>query len=233
MISLELDSTKRFPVVDTVLPAYPENHRTASYAFHFVSSRRGCSLVSAPSALQSTDEQAEELNWAKGGEVARLYQRYGQRTLAFLVSLGLSRDDAEDVHHQVWMKIIQILPQQSLEGSFRAWMFQVMRNSAVDWMRKKKPALVDSATMDATANDPACEGVEASFIQQEYHDALARCLAQLDETARELVRGRLSGQDYPQLAATLHLEVARAHRVFFDAKESLTRCVRVRMGDES
>lgn len=189
--------------------------------------------MSAPSALQSTDEQAEELHWARGGDVARLYLRYGQRTLAFLISLGLGRDDAEDVHHQVWMKLLQTLPQQSLDGSFRAWLFQVMRNAAVDWMRKKKPSLLDATTIESTVGEASDESVESIFIQQEYLDALSRCLGRLDETSRELVRGRLSGKDYPQLAASLQLEIARAHRVFFDAKESLSRCIRKRMGDES
>ena len=112
-------------------------------------------------------------------------------------------------------------------------MFQVMRNAAVDWMRKKKPDSLEHSAFDSKTDDSAESSVESTFIQREYHDALTACLAKLDETARRLVRGRLAGQDYSGLAEQLDLEIARAHRLFFTAKESLGKCVKSRMGDEA
>ncbi|MEM9186733.1 MAG: sigma-70 family RNA polymerase sigma factor [Planctomycetota bacterium] len=164
-------------------------------------------------------------------ELPALYEEYADRTLAFLVSLGLRRADAEDVHHEAWMKIVRKLGDAPLVGNFRAWMFQVMRNAAYDAMRRKRPTPTEDAAIEAAAGEAPAPAAEESMIQREYQDALAACLERLDEVRQGLVRGRLAGDDYPEIAKRLDIQVARAHRLFFSAKQSLTQCVQTRMGE--
>lgn len=163
-------------------------------------------------------------------DVAWLYEQLGQRTFAFLVSLGLKRADAEDAHHEAWLKVVKALREKPIEGNYRGWVFQVMRNTAYDAMRRKRPIPTEGAVIEAAAGADPDLSAPAAMIEQEYRQSLAACLDSLEPLPRKLLSGRLAGRDYPALAAELGVAVARAHRVFHAAKTAVARCVQSRMG---
>lgn len=183
--------------------------------------------------VDATGDPSSAAEAVSSADLPSLYEQYADRTLAFLVSLGLKRADAEDVHHEAWMKIVRKLSDGPLSGSFRAWMFQVMRNSAYDAMRRKRPTPTEDAAIEAAAGGAPDLPAEEAMIEGEYRDALAGCLDELDATKQGLVRGRLTGDDYPEIAARLDIPVARAHRLFHTAKQLLTQCVQSRMGERT
>jgi RNA polymerase sigma factor (sigma-70 family) len=63
------------------------------------------------------------------------------------------------------------------------------------------------------------------LVERERREALARCLQELDEPARELVRARLAGEGYAEICGRLGLKPERAHKLFHQAKEHLQACV--------
>ncbi|MEN1681567.1 MAG: sigma-70 family RNA polymerase sigma factor [Planctomycetota bacterium] len=142
----------------------------------------------------------------------------------------MKRADAEDAHHEGWLKVVKALRDKPVEGNYRGWVFQVMRNAAYDAMRRKRPTPAEGELIEAAAGaDPELTAPSA-MIQQEYRDALAACLGELDPLHQGLLRGRLAGRDYTELAEELGVAVARAHRVLHSAKTAVTRCVQGRMG---
>src|SRR4051812_47544811 len=69
-------------------------------------------------------------------DVGALYARYARRLLAFLGGLGVPRRLCEDVHHDVWLRVVAALAEKPFQGHFRGWLFQVARNLAIDRFRK-------------------------------------------------------------------------------------------------
>ncbi|MGB7325652.1 MAG: sigma-70 family RNA polymerase sigma factor [Rubripirellula sp.] len=175
--------------------------------------------MSSPIAAPLSDD--EEL--ARAVDVDALYRRYGRRSFAFLASLGVRGSDADDVGQIAWMRVLESLRKQPFEGNFRAWLFQILRNTAIDMMKKKRPDSLDDVVANQTA--AILPSPDQNLIDAEYHAALQSCLDRLDDQSRMIVRQRLAGQGYPSIAETMSISTARAHRMFFSAKESLTHCL--------
>ena len=169
------------------------------------------------------DFDAEDLEFARRADIESLYQRYDRRTFAFLASLGIRGADAEDIHQKAWMRVLEALRKKPFEGHFRGWLFQIVRNTAIDSMRKKRPESLDAEIAQETIADAS--GPEESLIDEEYKSAVARCVERLDENQQHIVRGRLAGESYDTICERLQITTARAHRQFFDAKKALAACL--------
>src|SRR3989304_5553453 len=52
---------------------------------------------------------------------------------------GLSEEDARDVTQDFFQRILEKIDQYDAnEGQFLSWAFQILRNLAVDWLRRNK-----------------------------------------------------------------------------------------------
>jgi RNA polymerase sigma-70 factor (ECF subfamily) len=149
----------------------------------------------------------------------RLYNRHGTRLLAFLSS-RVSSANLEDVHQAVWQRVWERLPKAFDGKHFRAWLYQIARNLAIDYGRKKHPRLLTELKSPAQEQRQLEEAME-----EERMAALSRCLERLSKEAATLVRARLAGEGYVEASARLGLEPEQAHRLFHHAKEQLRTCV--------
>ena len=172
----------------------------------------------------STISNDDDVALARSIDIDTLYQRYSRRCLAFLSSLGVRGADADDVLQKAWLRIFQSLGKKPFEGHFRGWLFQILRNTAIDSMRKKRPEALSEADADSATDDIAAP--DQSMIDAEYKSALQNCLENLETDARQIVSGRLAGESYELVAEKLEIQTSRAHRIFFDAKQSLGNCLR-------
>jgi len=50
------------------------------------------------------------------------------------------RDEAEDVVQDTFVKVWKNLKKYQPEKSFKAWLAEIAKNTALDWLKKKKPA---------------------------------------------------------------------------------------------
>lgn len=174
--------------------------------------------------LENTDEQLcsiigrndHQLHQALG----ELYRRHARGLLAFLAA-RVERSDLEDIHQEVWLKVLHGIPLHFTGGSFRGWLFQITKNHIIDRARKKRPQLMgDEVEIVDAARRP-----QDVLIERERMEILAHCLALLDGAAAELVRARLQGEAYDAICERLKLESARAHSLFHAAKQQLQACV--------
>jgi RNA polymerase sigma-70 factor (ECF subfamily) len=181
-----------------------------------------------PTAEASDEQLAQATRHADPvaarGAVDELYRRYGRRVLAFLAA-RLPRSDVDDVHQEVWLRVWRSLPEGFRGGSFPAWVFTIARHLIVDRVRGSRPGFVESTDEMADRSE---NGPLDILVEDERKRLLARCLERLakqNARAADLVRGRLAGDGYETLANQLGLTVERTHRLFFDVKEQLKRCV--------
>jgi len=180
----------------------------------------------APSDEDLAALVAQRLESARGTGVARsaldqLYRRHSPLLLAFLAA-HVRRADLDDIHQDVWQRVWVHLPTQFRGGNFRAWLYQIARNTIIDQSRKRKP---ESLREHDRLADPRLDPVEQPLIEAEHGAALLRCIDQLDPEAANLVRARLGGEDYAQFCARLGISTNRAYKMMNEAKTKLKTCV--------
>lgn len=67
---------------------------------------------------------------------AELYDRYHQRIYGYALTLVKMPHLAEDIVHEVFLKIWEVRERLQLQHSFDAYLFRVCHNKAVDMLRK-------------------------------------------------------------------------------------------------
>jgi RNA polymerase sigma-70 factor (ECF subfamily) len=89
---------------------------------------------------------------------AELFDRFHERTRLYLLRL-LGRTEAEDVQQEVWLGVYRRISGLANPAAFRTWLFQVTRNQAVDFLRKRRrhEELLSSVAQTPEKNDPTTE----------------------------------------------------------------------------
>jgi RNA polymerase sigma-70 factor, ECF subfamily len=70
-------------------------------------------------------------------DLAELYEREGPRLRAFVARLIGDSDAAEDLCQDAFLKALQGWSTRRMEGSARAWLYQIARHTAYDYLRQR------------------------------------------------------------------------------------------------
>jgi RNA polymerase sigma-70 factor (ECF subfamily) len=153
----------------------------------------------------------------------QLYRRHALTLKAFMLA-RVARSDVDDLHQLVWLRVWKSLP-EAKPGPFRAWLFEIARNSMIDHARKKRPGSLAEGEAGVLVDGKASQP-ESRLIEHERKTALERCLTKLKpETAVVVVRGRLSGEDYQSIAKAQGITPDRAYSLYHKAVKILQTCV--------
>ena len=132
--------------------------------------------------------------------LATLYQRTSAKlygiALHVLGDEGAAEEVLQDVFVTVWNKAAMF---DAGRASPISWLAVMTRNRAID---RKRRAVLPTVPIEAAAGIPA-DAALASEVAERRQEAgrLARCLEELDERARGLIRDAfVDGSTYPQLA---------------------------------
>jgi RNA polymerase sigma-70 factor (ECF subfamily) len=154
-------------------------------------------------------------------EFDRFYRQHAREVLAFLAARVQPAADAADVAQEAWLRAWNALGR--FDGrNFRAWLFEIARNAAIDHNRRHRPETLAEL---ADRPDGKAQPPEAGLIDEDERQRLARCLERLSASQRELVRGRLGGESYETLCGRLGLGRSEAYKHYFEATRQLQECV--------
>ncbi|HKQ47122.1 MAG TPA: sigma-70 family RNA polymerase sigma factor [Phycisphaerae bacterium] len=160
----------------------------------------------------------------------RLVEHFAGRIFGFLYRMTGSRQDAEDLMQEVFVRLVRMIGVYQHDGRFEAWLFRIAANLARDRVRKlgRSPrvlALVESdaesarhsgvTSMDDLAS--AEEPVDAGLRRGEEADALHAALNELPAAERETIMLRhFSQMTFREIAEAtgvpLGTALARGHR---------------------
>src|SRR4051812_21024117 len=151
-----------------------------------------------------------------------LYARFAPASFGFLLRLCGRRDDAEDLHQDVWLAIARHAARLDAETDLAAWIFTVARNRFVSSRRRADVAVPASDPLDVdlgaavpvSTEDPACRDLE-------------RALASLSDVHREvLLLVGVEGLEVAQAAAVLSIRPDAARQRLARARAALTEALR-------
>jgi RNA polymerase sigma-70 factor (ECF subfamily) len=107
--------------------------------------RRHADRIAFVERLEPTSEENEDIDTRRlvtsfqAGDRAgleTLYTRYFDRVYAYLRTALRDQHEAEDVTQQVFVSLIEALPNYEPRRPFGAWLFRIVRNQAIDHLRK-------------------------------------------------------------------------------------------------
>ena len=166
-----------------------------------------------------------------------LFLRYRQSVYSWLLRMTGDAAEAEDIYQDVWLNVIRHAADYR-SGSFRAWLWQIVRNKATDRMRKMSPSLILDSPISAEG-----EG-EETIVDQLSDDRAADALMQIEEVERQRVvceaiealpmaqkevvllriNGELSFKEIADmLAAPIGTVLARMHNAVKSLKDTLAK----------
>jgi RNA polymerase sigma factor (sigma-70 family) len=183
--------------------------------------------VSARFLRVRSDEQLLAL-FRAGSEEAFgvIHDRYRQRLFAYARQmLGGSRQDAEDVMQDVFLRAYSALRADSRPVALRAWLYRVAHNRCIDQLRRGGPTpveIVDDSSPDL--RDPLAEAEQREELRRLLEDV--RRLPVHQRSA--LVMRELDGLSYSELADALGVSVAAVKSLLVRARVGLAEAVEAR-----
>src|SRR5215469_5569353 len=115
---------------------------------------------------------AAGLKHQEAGLLDQLIVRYQHRLLRYLLFLTSSRELAEDLFQEVWIRVMMRGSQFNGKSRFDTWLFTIARNLVIDYRRKRTLASLDEL-VDGTTEDDRPMAFEIADEQPSPFDRLA------------------------------------------------------------
>lgn len=171
----------------------------------------------------------------------RLYQRYRKPIMSFLNTMISDRDVVDEIFQETFLKLYRARESYEKRAKFTTFLWTIARNTALDWIAKKKEVRADTgetdgdgeATPDLIARlESELPDPEKSLIDRLDESAIADCVARLSDSDRMLCGLRMHSElGYEEIAEQTGMPIGtvktRLHRI----REKLARCFRAKQGD--
>jgi RNA polymerase sigma factor (sigma-70 family) len=178
-----------------------------------------------------SDEQLVALFRAGSDEAfGVLHDRYRQRLFGYVRQMlsRHSRQDAEDVLQDVFVRAYGALRSDEREINVRAWLYRVAHNRCIDHLRRPRPAASEIFEMSRTPLlDPVDEAQRRDDLKR-----LVADVARLPEQQRSaLLMREMDGMSYADLAAALDVTVPAVKSLLVRARVGLVEAQESRDAD--
>jgi RNA polymerase sigma-70 factor (ECF subfamily) len=173
----------------------------------------------------------------KAGDVealGALMERHKAAVYGYLLRLTGRRDAADDVFQEVFLKLVRNPGVYGEREKFKAWLFTVARNAAMDYFRREGSRGEVPLEGDGDRPGPADysaspePGPEAAAVNRELGEKIERALGSLTEDQREVFYLRhYSGLSFREIAGMLGLPIgtvlARMSRAAAQLRKELSK----------
>jgi len=164
------------------------------------------------SSLRSFADLSQKSS-SQGQKVVELYDALRPALIAYLVSLGLVREEAEDIIQESFLRLIDRLKKDAGENLLRPWLFRVAHNLAVDQFRsatyRSSVSAVDVDIVGETLSDGK-QSPEESAIERQRWVHVRQLMARLTPQQKYAVLLRSEGLRYREIAEVLGISTKRA-----------------------
>ncbi|MBL8046351.1 MAG: sigma-70 family RNA polymerase sigma factor [Anaerolineales bacterium] len=158
--------------------------------------------------------------------IGQLYDQHQNAVFRYLWARLGERPQAEDLTGEVFLHMLDALPNYRATAPFRAWLYRIARNLLIDHYRKHNHA--QRVPLETAEAQPAPETDVLNLAERRITlNRLQAALNQLDETQREVVTLRfLAGLSLQETAAALEKTEAAIkalqHRGLAALRQALT-----------
>ncbi len=149
-----------------------------------------------------------------------LYATFKGRLYTFLLRMVEDPETADDLTHDVFAKVLKLLPNLSKEHKVLPWLYRVANNAAIDQLRRRRRfAWLRIGSLDGTVDEPHAADDQGRIPEQAHVQAVIRTLP--PENAAALLLHALEGYSYKEIAqiqgvsmTAVRSRIARARSAF-------------------
>lgn len=114
-----------------------------------------------------------------------IWECYRKRIFYYITSvMHCNTEDGEDLLQEIMMKVYNNLQHYKAGRSFNAWIYSIARNHCLDFRRKLQCRPCCEEIQEYPGNDP---GPYERVCSNELHQAIMKCLKDLDSNDREMI----------------------------------------------
>lgn len=140
-------------------------------------------------------------------EVTSLYDELRKPLLRYLVSLGLSGDEAQDVVQDTFLRLHRHLQSGGSQDNLRGWVFRVAHNQARNRQRSYQRRFGEP--LDAGIEQPSNDNTpERAVLEKEKFERLEKAISDLGDCERQCLLLRAAGLRYREIAETLGIPIS-------------------------
>lgn len=157
---------------------------------------------------------AELVGKAAGGDKESyrvLVEKYQQRVFAIAFEVVKSREDAEDIAQEVFVKAFLSLPEFKGQSTFYTWLYRIAYNMAIDFRRRMArrggaaveydEARTESVVEGAGANQNRFGSPQELMLRKEESQQIQKVLADISPEHRAVITLReIDGLSYDEIA---------------------------------
>lgn len=144
---------------------------------------------------------------AAGSEATSLYRELRKPLLRYLVCLGLSADEAQDIAQDAFLSLHQHLASGGSQENIRSWLFRVAHNAARN--RQNRYERRFAAPLEDGLNSALDEATpERVVLEKEKYRLLEQAIRLLSDSERECLLLRAGGLRYREIAEVLGLSIS-------------------------
>jgi RNA polymerase sigma-70 factor (ECF subfamily) len=139
---------------------------------------------------------------AEAGEVTALYRELREPLLRYLVCLGLTRDEAQDVVQDTFLSLHRHLASGRAQDNIRGWVFRVAHNRARNRQGSYHRRFAEplDRQLEAILDETTPERV---ILEKEKFRCLEKAVASLADSERDCLLLRAAGLRYREISETL------------------------------
>jgi RNA polymerase sigma-70 factor (ECF subfamily) len=173
----------------------------------------GLSFFSESTLAWPLSRPSDAGSWASTSpefEVVALFEELRDHLLRYLLSLGLSAHDGEEIIQESFLFLFQHLRAGKSRENLRGWVFRVARNLALKQRAADRRNLLRSTEFDETLHEPQMGfglNPEEELCNRRRQLRLLAVVESLPERDRSCLQLRAEGLRYREIAQTLGISL--------------------------
>ena len=156
-----------------------------------------------------------------------LYSRYGPFLMGLYVRYAGNREDAEEIFHDSMVKVYNHIEKFKGESSLKTWINRVGVNTALDFLRKRKSALVVEHISDSVL-DIQDSDIE---IDVSFEASVAMSLLGSLNLNQQIIINMyvIDEMSHKEIAAKLNISEEASRAQYSRAKKALAELVKMKL----
>lgn len=182
-------------------------------------------MITGSECVNKTDEQIVVLTLKNQNYYLCLMKRYEVKLLNYILKISnISREDAEDILQEVFIKAYQNLNDFDLNFKFSNWIYSIAHNATISSFRKKKvrPQTVSWEDKDLNNILESTLDLENTNLQKLTYKQILKIINRLPLKYKDvLILKFVEGKDYREISDILHKPMGTVATLINRAKKSL------------
>ncbi|MFL7792501.1 MAG: RNA polymerase sigma factor [Anaerolineae bacterium] len=166
--------------------------------------------------------ESELIRIAQQGDAdafGQLVVRYQQAVFNIAYRMTGSRQEAEDVAQEAFIKSYRALDRFDPTRPFAPWLYRITTNIALNWIKRRRPEVNMDEEITRSDTTPS---VEAQTIAAETSDRLRAAIATLTPNYRAVIELRhFQGLSYQEMSEVLNVPISDVKSWLFRARRRL------------